>query len=84
MATQREAQLLQERINRETTRHVKAGIAALKQYTGEKGQKPLYYEFREHKRAIYALYPDDKKKAQAIVRFILVKSGWAPKVTTDD
>lgn len=67
-----------------TAKHVQAGIAALSKFDGfgpgqdNEQSRRRYETFREHKRAIYALYPDNKPKAQAIVRFIMARAGWAP------
>jgi hypothetical protein len=73
------AEQLQERINRMTGKAVARGIKALSLYHGKPGERWLYSEFRDQKRKIYSLYPDQPDKAKAIVKFILVRSGWATR-----
>lgn len=85
--SRREASELERRVNHETAIHVKGMIESLSQFTGfrdgskahNSASRRIYDSFREHKRAIYALYPDNQKKAQAIVRFALIQSGWAKR-----
>jgi hypothetical protein len=65
------------RLARETVKHVHGMISNLSAYKGQtKGarNRQYYYDFREHKRAIYRLH--DAARAKAIVDFALVKSGW--------
>jgi hypothetical protein len=81
----REASQLERKVKLETAIHVKGMVDALSSFTGfrdgrkahNNAHRRIYDTFREHKRAIYALYPDNQKKAQAIVRFALIQSGWA-------
>lgn len=67
---------LERRIARLTGRAVAAMIRAMSGYHGAPGERHLYDEFRAAKRKLYALYPDEPRKAQAIVRFALMRAGW--------
>lgn len=66
-------------VARATGKAVARGIKALSLYHGKPGERWLYNEFRDQKRKLYALYPDNPAKAKAIVKFILVHAGWGVK-----
>jgi len=73
------AEQVQARIDRLTGKAVAGMIKALSLYYGKPGERWLYAEFRRQKRKLYALYPDNPRKAKAIVNFALVRAGWSSK-----
>lgn len=73
---------IEETIARRTGLLVRRMIEALSQYQGKvrtPSDRAHYNEFRKAKQKLYALYPDNPDKAQAIVRFAIVRAGWANK-----
>jgi hypothetical protein len=70
---------VQRAVAKATGRAVARGIKALSLYHGRPEERWLYNEFRDQKRKIYALYPDNEAKAKGIIKFILVQSGWGVK-----
>lgn len=48
-------------------------------YHGDVRTRAQYRMFREAKRELYGLYPDEPRKARAIIRYCLVRAGWAPR-----